>query len=185
VDGADSGADAAVSPADAAVSPADAANSPGDTVVSRADAARAPRERRSERTYLRPASWRARLKATLEVIRANPTGRFALRLSVATAGAAVVAIGLALIPLPGPGWLIVILGLSIWAIEFAWAKHLLQFTRRNVQAWSRWVGRQSWPVRIGIGVVGLIFISVVVWLSVKFSFGIDLAATVWDYITTH
>jgi hypothetical protein len=26
---------------------------------------------------------------------------------------------------------------------------------------------------------------VVVWLSVKFSFGIDLAQSVWNYVTTH
>jgi uncharacterized protein (TIGR02611 family) len=135
--------------------------------------------------FLRPASWRARLASTLEVIRANPTGRFALRVSVAAAGLVVVAVGLALIPLPGPGWLLVILGLSIWAIEFVWAKHLLQFTRRNVQAWTHWAGRQSWPIRIGIGLVGLIFVSVVIWLSLKFSFGIDVAATVWNYVTTH
>jgi uncharacterized protein (TIGR02611 family) len=122
---------------------------------------------------------------TLDLIRANPTGRLALRVSVGAAGAIVVAVGLVLIPLPGPGWLLVILGLSIWAIEFAWAKHLLIFTRRNVQAWTRWVGRQSWPLRLGIGLIGLIFVAVVVWLSVKFSFGVDLAASAWGYITTH
>lgn len=133
----------------------------------------------------RLASLRERMGETLDLIRANPTGRFALRVSVATGGAMVVAIGLALIPLPGPGWLIVILGLSIWAIEFAWAKNLLQFTRRNVQAWTHWAGRQPWPIRIGLGLVGLIFVAVVVWLSVKFSFGIDLAASVWSYVTTH
>jgi uncharacterized protein (TIGR02611 family) len=139
----------------------------------------------SRPSYLLPASWRDRLRSTLEVVRANPTGRFALRVSVAAAGLVVVAVGLALIPLPGPGWLLVILGLSIWAIEFAWAKNLLHFTRRNVQAWTRWVGRQSWPIRIGIGLIGLIFVSVVVWLSLKFSFGIDLAASIWKYVTTH
>jgi uncharacterized protein (TIGR02611 family) len=133
----------------------------------------------------RPASFRERIAETLDLIRANPTGRFALRVSIATAGAMVVAIGLALVPLPGPGWLIVILGLSIWAIEFAWAKNLLLFTRRNLQGWTRWVGRQSWPIRIGLGVAGLIFVAVVVWLSVKFSFGIDLAQSVWNYVTTH
>ena len=124
-----------------------------------------------------------RVGATLAVIRANPTGRIALKVGVALLGALVVALGVVLIPLPGPGWAIVILGLAIWAIEFAWAKHLLQFTRRHVQAWTHWVTQQSLLLRCVIGVVGLVFVSTVVWLSVKVSFGINLAAIVWDFVT--
>jgi uncharacterized protein (TIGR02611 family) len=117
---------------------------------------------------------RHRVRTMLSLIRANPTGRVALKFFVGIAGALVVATGLALIPLPGPGWLIVIGGLAIWAVEFHWARRLLVFTRRNVQAWTRWVGRQSWPVRIAIGGVGFVFVATVVWLSLKYSLGIDL-----------
>jgi uncharacterized protein (TIGR02611 family) len=120
------------------------------------------------------ASPRQRIRTTLELIRANPTGRVALKVFVGIAGALVVATGLALIPLPGPGWLIVIGGLAIWAVEFHWARRLLAFTRHHVQAWTRWVGRQSWPVRIAIGAVGLVFVATVVWLSLKYGMGIDL-----------
>ncbi|MFD1321024.1 TIGR02611 family protein [Micromonospora sonneratiae] len=130
-------------------------------------------------------SLRRRLRTTLDLIRANPTGRIALKGFVALAGALVVALGLALIPLPGPGWLIVIGGLGIWAVEFHWAKRLLNFTRRNVRAWTRWVTRQSWPVRLLIGTVGLIFVGVVVWLSLKYSLGIDVVARVLAYLATH
>jgi uncharacterized protein (TIGR02611 family) len=119
---------------------------------------------------------RRRARATLELIRANPTGRLALRFFVAIAGLLVVGVGLALIPLPGPGWFIVIGGLAIWAVEFHWARQLLVFTRRHVQAWTRWVGRQSLPVRTALGAVGLVFVATVVWLSLKYSFGIDLLA---------
>jgi uncharacterized protein (TIGR02611 family) len=128
---------------------------------------------------------RHRIRTTLDLIRANPTGRIALRVFVAITGAIVVAIGVALIPLPGPGWLMVIGGIGIWAIEFHWARRLLAFTRRNVQAWTRWVGRQSWPVRILLGAVGLVFVSVVVWLSLKYGLGIDVAADLLRYLATH
>ncbi|HEX5540611.1 MAG TPA: TIGR02611 family protein [Micromonospora sp.] len=128
--------------------------------------------------------WR-RLRTTLDLIRANPTGRAALRIFVAVAGAIVVVIGIVLIPLPGPGWLIVIAGLGIWAVEFHWARRLLAFTRRKVQAWTRWVGRKSWPVRMGIAASGLAFVNVVVWLSLKYSLGIDLVAGVLRYLATH
>src|SRR3954467_3197522 len=110
----------------------------------------------------------------LDRIRANPTGRLVLRIGIGTLGTLVVALGIVLIPFPGPGWAIVILGLAIWAIEFAWARQLLEFTKRYVQAWTRWIARQGWPVRIIVGVVGFIFVSAIVWASVKLSFGINL-----------
>ena len=111
----------------------------------------------------------SRMRTTLAIIRANPTGRIALRIGIAVAGALV-----------GPGWLIVIGGLAIWAVEFRWAKRLLGFTKRNVQAWTRWVTRQSLPVRLLIGAVGLVFVTTVVWLSLKFSVGIDILAEARD-----
>lgn len=126
-----------------------------------------------------------RLRLTLDLIRSNPTGRIALKIFVAVSGALVVAIGIALIPLPGPGWLVVIGGLAIWAVEFHWARRLLAFTRGNVQAWTRWVTRQSLPVRILIATVGLAFICLVVWLSLKYSLGIDLVADLLRYLATH
>ncbi|WP_412102991.1 TIGR02611 family protein [Plantactinospora sp. KLBMP9567] len=128
---------------------------------------------------------RQRVRRTLEIIRANPTGRIALKVFVAVAGAIVVTLGLALIPLPGPGWLIVIGGLGIWAVEFHWAKRLLNFTRRHVQGWARWVREQSLLVRIMLGSVGLVFVAVVFWLSVRASLGIDLIARFMHYIATH
>ena len=118
----------------------------------------------------------------LDRIRANPTGRLALKVGVATLGALVVAVGIVLIPFPGPGWAIVILGLAIWAIEFTWARSLLEFTKRHVQSWTRWVGRQSIPVRALVGVVGLIFVSFIVWASVLLSFHINLVTLVLGWL---
>src|SRR3954449_11293932 len=112
--------------------------------------------------------------AVLDRVRANPTGRLALRIGIGAAGALVIALGIVLIPFPGPGWAIVILGLAIWAIEFTWAKNLLDFTKRHVQSWTHWIGRQNWPVRVLVGIVGLIFVAGVVWGSVRLSFGVDL-----------
>ena len=119
----------------------------------------------------------------LDRIRANRTGRLVLRIGVGTLGALVVALGIVLIPFPGPGWAIVILGLAIWAIEFIWAQNLLEFTKRHVQSWTRWVGRQSIPVRALVGVVGLIFVGFIVWASVRLSFGVDLVSVVWGWVS--
>jgi uncharacterized protein (TIGR02611 family) len=119
----------------------------------------------------------------LDRIRRNPTGRLALKITIGVLGTLVVAVGIVLIPFPGPGWAVVILGLAIWAIEFSWAKNLLEFTKRHVQSWTRWVTRQSWPVRLLVGFAGLIFVSAIVWASVRLSFGIDLVALVWGWLT--
>ncbi|MEV7228650.1 MULTISPECIES: TIGR02611 family protein [Polymorphospora] len=132
-----------------------------------------------------PPARRGRLRTTLDLIRSNPTGRAALRIGVGVTGAIVVIIGLILVPLPGPGWLIVIGGLAIWAVEFHWARRLLAFTRRHVTAWTRWVTRQSLLVRGAIALACFLFVSVVVWLSVKLGLGIDLVATVLKYLATN
>src|SRR4051812_47983655 len=123
-----------------------------------------------------------RTPGVLDRIRANPTGRMVLKIGIGTLGTLVVALGILLIPFPGPGWAIVILGLAIWSLEFVWARNLLEFTKRHVQSWTRWVGRQSVPVRAVIGVVGMIFVGAIVWASVKMSFGIDLVAITWDWL---
>ena len=117
----------------------------------------------------------------LDRIRANPTGRLALKISIGVLGTIVVAVGIVLIPFPGPGWAIVILGLAIWAVEFAWARHLLEFTKRHVQSWTHWIARQTWPVKCVVAVVSFVFVSAIVWTSVKLSLGIDLAQVVLDW----
>ena len=48
----------------------------------------------------------------------------AKRVAIFVAGMAVVIAGIVMLVLPGPGLLVIIAGLSILAIEFAWAKRL-------------------------------------------------------------
>ena len=118
----------------------------------------------------------------LEKIRANPTGRLTLKIAIGVLGGLVVAAGIVMIPFPGPGWAVVILGLAIWAVEFAWARNLLDFTKRHVQSWTHWIGRQSLPMRALIGLVGFVFVSAIVWTSVKLSFDKDLAQIIWNWL---
>ncbi|GGM98107.1 uncharacterized protein (TIGR02611 family) [Actinoplanes campanulatus] len=118
----------------------------------------------------------------LDRIRSNSTGRLALKVGIGVLGGLVVAVGIVLIPFPGPGWAIVILGLAILAVEFHWARGLLAFTKRHVQSWTHWVGRQTLGVRALIGLVGMIFISFVVWLSVLLSFDLNLFTWSLDFV---
>lgn len=51
-----------------------------------------------------------------------------IRAGVVLAGFVVVLAGLAMIPLPGPGLLVVAAGLAVLALEFVWAERLLEQT---------------------------------------------------------
>lgn len=53
------------------------------------------------------------------------TMRKAKRIVVAVVGTTVLAIGIALVVLPGPAFLVIPAGLAILAVEFAWAKRWL------------------------------------------------------------
>ena len=109
----------------------------------------------------------SRISSWIAAIKAHPTGSVVFRTAIAIAGGLVVALGLVLVPLPGPGWLIVFFGLSIWAIEFVWARNLLQFGKRVLGSWTAWVSLQPWPIKLLIGAVGLAFVGLVVWFSIR------------------
>ncbi len=55
------------------------------------------------------------------------------RLIVGVIGFTVLLIGIALIVLPGPAFLVIPLGLWILATEFLWAKNLLQKTKQMLK----------------------------------------------------
>jgi uncharacterized protein (TIGR02611 family) len=114
-------------------------------------------------------------------VRATRTGRLVLQAVIGAVGVAVVVIGIILIPLPGPGWLIVLAGLAILALEFVWAQRLLDFTRARLQAWWRWLSGQPLVVRLVIGGVGLVFVAGVMLSSLWLSF--DAAPSdIWRYV---
>jgi uncharacterized protein (TIGR02611 family) len=112
-----------------------------------------------------------RLDTLLESVRRTPAGRLGLKITVAVVGSIVVAGGLLLVPLPGPGWLIVFAGLAIWSIEFRWAKRLNRYVRSRVSAWTTWYAKQGWPIRIAVGVILFILIVAAVSAATYLSFG--------------
>ncbi|TGD08727.1 TIGR02611 family protein [Brevibacterium sp. S111] len=82
-------------------------------------------------------------------------------------GTLIVLIGLVLVPLPGPGWLIVIIGLFVISSEFHWARRLLHFVRVNVERWTRWIMAQRLWVRWTVGAVTAAFVGFIVWCTLR------------------
>lgn len=112
-----------------------------------------------------------RVARLLAPLRATRTGRLGVRIGIGVLGLIVVLGGLVLVPLPGPGWLIVFAGLAIWSLEFHWAARLQAWGRRQFSRWTSWVMRHGWPVRIAVGVATAVFVAAVVVLSLWLSFG--------------
>ncbi|WP_053387249.1 TIGR02611 family protein [Leucobacter japonicus] len=98
-----------------------------------------PRRELGRRRRRRLAAGAARLRAA---IRTRPWLDAAYRVTATVVGALVVLIGLILVPLPGPGWLIVFFGLAILGSEFHWARRLLGWARatvaRGAERWRSW-----------------------------------------------
>lgn len=65
------------------------------------------------------------------------------RIVVIVVGGTVLAIGAALIVLPGPAFIVIPLGLAILAIEFAWARRWLHKARELLQGKNRAVEQKE------------------------------------------
>jgi Putative transmembrane protein (PGPGW) len=66
------------------------------------------------------------------------------RIAVTAAGGFLVIVGIALLVLPGPGWLVIFLGLGILATEYVWAERLLQKAKEKAnQAKDKVLRRKS------------------------------------------
>jgi uncharacterized protein (TIGR02611 family) len=88
-----------------------------------------------------------------------PFGRQIWRGLVGVVGLAVIVVGVILLPLPGPGWLIIFVGLAIWGTEFTWARRLLTFARAQVARWTEWLRRQSRWVQVLCAVLSMVFLA--------------------------
>ncbi|MBM7440854.1 TIGR02611 family protein [Streptomyces sp. HB132] len=89
-------------------------------------------------------------------------------------GLAVVGAGVVMLPLPGPGWLVIFGGMAIWATEFVWAQLVLRWTRRKVtEAAQRALDPRVRRRNVILTAVGLVIIAVLVGIYV-WKFGIAM-----------
>ncbi|MFG1669155.1 TIGR02611 family protein [Streptomyces sp. Y7] len=67
-----------------------------------------------------------------EFIKARRALHLSWQVGVFVIGLAIVVAGIILLPLPGPGWVIIFAGMAVWATEFVWAQLVLRWTKRKV-----------------------------------------------------
>ncbi|MFI8293112.1 TIGR02611 family protein [Streptomyces sp. ms191] len=96
-------------------------------------------------------------------IKARRSLHLSWQVGVFIVGLAVVGAGIVMLPLPGPGWLVIFGGMAIWATEFVWAQLVLRWTKRKVtEAAQRALDPKVRRRNIILTTIGLVIIGVLV-----------------------
>lgn len=117
-------------------------------------------------------------------LRDRPAANLTYRIVVGVVGLAILAVGIAAIPYPGPGWAIVFVGLGVLASEFEWAHRLLHYARERYDAVMAWFKRQGWPIQL----LAALFTTAVVlgslWLLGAIGWAAGLVGLDWPWLSS-
>ncbi|MFH9860911.1 TIGR02611 family protein [Streptomyces sp. NPDC017202] len=115
-----------------------------------------------------------------EFIRARRFLHLSWQVGIFVVGLAVVVAGIIMLPLPGPGWVVIFGGMAIWATEFVWAQLVLRWTKRKVtEAAQRALDPKVRRRNIVLTSIGLVIITAVVGFYV-WKFGVVMPWKIED-----
>ncbi|WP_333778750.1 TIGR02611 family protein [Streptomyces sp. IBSBF 3136] len=98
-----------------------------------------------------------------EYVKARRALHVSWQVGVFVVGLAVVVAGVVMLPLPGPGWVVIFGGMAIWATEFVWAQLVLRWAKRKVtEATQRALEPEVRRRNITLTVVGLVIVAALV-----------------------
>lgn len=97
-----------------------------------------------------PVRWR-------RAIRTHPLTGSVYRVLVATLGLALIIAGIPMVPLVGPGWAVIFIGLFLWSTEFMWARRVTQFVKAEVKAFEQYTRALPWKAKIPLLCASAIF----------------------------
>ncbi|MEU8892091.1 TIGR02611 family protein [Streptomyces sp. NPDC048442] len=107
-----------------------------------------------------------------QYIQARRTLHLSWQVGVFVVGLAVVVAGIIMLPLPGPGWVVIFGGMAIWATEFVWAQLVMRWTKRKLtEAAQKALDPKVRKRNIILTTVGLVIVAVLVGIYV-WKFGI-------------
>ncbi|MEV6295127.1 TIGR02611 family protein [Streptomyces sp. NPDC051896] len=136
---------------------------PGEVIVA-ADKVRADRQESGQTGRERGGGLGSRAP---EFIKARRLLHLSWQVGVFVVGLAVVGAGIVMLPLPGPGWVVIFGGMAIWATEFVWAQLVLRWTKRKVtEVAQRALDPKVRRRNITLTVVGLAIVAVLVGIYV-------------------
>ncbi|MFD8232100.1 TIGR02611 family protein [Streptomyces sp. NPDC059696] len=115
-----------------------------------------------------------------EFIKARRALHVSWQVGVFIIGLAVVVAGIIMLPLPGPGWVVIFGGMAIWATEFVWAQLVLRWTKRKVtEAAQRALDPKVRRRNIILTSVGLVIVGVLVGVYL-WKFGVTMPWKIKD-----
>lgn len=97
-----------------------------------------------------PIRWR-------RAIRTNPVGGLVYRTFIAVLGLALIIAGIPMVPLVGPGWAVIFIGLFLWSTEFIWARRVTQFVKAEVKAFEQYTMALPWKAKLPLLALSAIF----------------------------
>ncbi|MFE9624158.1 TIGR02611 family protein [Streptomyces sp. NPDC006527] len=115
-----------------------------------------------------------------EFIKARRILHLSWQVGIFIVGLAVVVAGIIMLPLPGPGWVVIFGGMAIWATEFVWAQLVLRWTKRKVtEAAQRALDPKVRRRNIILTSVGLVIVAVIVGIYL-WKFGLEMPWKIKD-----
>ncbi|MFF5498985.1 TIGR02611 family protein [Streptomyces aquilus] len=115
-----------------------------------------------------------------EFIKARRMLHLSWQVGIFIIGLAVVVLGIIMLPLPGPGWVVIFGGMAIWATEFVWAQLVLRWTKRKVtEAAQRALDPKVRRRNIILTSVGLVIVAAIVAVYL-YKFGFEMPWNIKD-----
>ncbi len=97
-----------------------------------------------------PIRWR-------RAIRKNPLTAMVWRVGVFVVGLAIILVGIPMVPLTGPGWVVIFIGLFLWSTEFMWARRITQFVKAEVKTFDLWARVLPWKAKVPMVMLSIAF----------------------------
>lgn len=105
-----------------------------------------------------PIRWR-------RAIRTNPLGAVVYRSFIGVLGLVLIIVGIPMVPLVGPGWAVIFVGLFLWSTEFIWARRVTQFVKAEVKAFEQYTMALPWKMKVPMLLLSAAFGWFCFWLA--------------------
>lgn len=79
------------------------------------------------------------------------------RVAVFVLGLALILAGIPMVPLVGPGWVVIFIGLFLWSTEFMWARRVTQFVKAEVKTFDQWARHLPWKLKVPMVLASIAF----------------------------
>jgi len=103
------------------------------------------------------------------------------RVLIGFLGWTIILLGIVLLPLPGPGWAIIFIGISVLATRYKWAKQLHHYGHDTYAYWRAWMKRQPPWIDFLFWLLSVMTLFIVFWFSGFLALAGDFVDLDWGW----